>query len=139
MFTVRITGIDDVDNEEYTYTTFKEAEECMLKYVRSPSDLNQKVEVLENSSVIRMCILGRSGFSRWGRMRLDYLRQYDVQLYEKLRLSHELGAHLLQVEKNAQKTFDEILTMLQENGFSKFGGIAIMLAEEQALARHIYR
>ena len=55
---------------------------------------------------------------RWGKMRLEYLKEHRPGLYTRLILSGKLDSHLANVEEQAETRFDTVL-----DGFKRFYGI----------------
>ena len=64
---------------------------------------------------------------RWGRMRLEYLKEHRPGLYTRLILSGMLDSHLANVDEQAETRFDTVL-----DGYKRLYGISEQLkAEDQ--------
>ena len=46
---------------------------------------------------------------RWGKMRLEYLKEHRPGLYTRLILSGKLGSHLADVDEQAEVRFDAVM------------------------------
>ena len=64
---------------------------------------------------------------RWGKMRLEYLKEHRPGLYTRLILSGKLGSHLADVDEQAEVRFDVVM-----DGYKRLYGISEQIkAEEQ--------
>lgn len=64
---------------------------------------------------------------RWGKMRLEYLKEHRPGLYTRLILSGMLDSHLADVNEQAEVRFDAVM-----DGYKRLYGISEQLkAEEQ--------
>ena len=64
---------------------------------------------------------------RWGRMRLEYLKEHRPGLYTRLILSGKLGSHLADVDEQAEVRFDVVM-----DGYKRLCGISEQLkADDQ--------
>lgn len=64
---------------------------------------------------------------RWGKMRLEYLKEHRPGLYTRLILSGMLDSHLANVDEQAETRFDTVL-----DGYKRLYGISEQLkAEDQ--------
>ena len=64
---------------------------------------------------------------RWGKMRLEYLKEHRPGLYTRLILSGKLGSHLADVDEQAEVRFDAVM-----DGYKRLYGISEQIkAEDQ--------
>lgn len=50
---------------------------------------------------------------RWGRLHLDYIRDFKPKMYTELLLTHQLCTHVSDVDQRAQSRFETIVSELQ--------------------------
>lgn len=62
---------------------------------------------------------------RWGKMRLEYLKEHRPGLYTRLILSGKLGSHLADVDEQAEVRFDVVM-----DGYKRLYGISEQLKAE---------
>ena len=69
----------------------------------------------------------QSPIGRWGKMRLEYLKEHRPGLYTRLILSGKLGSHLADVDEQAEVRFDVVM-----DGYKRLYGISEKLkADDQ--------
>lgn len=141
MYNVRVIGADELQNEEYYYYKLEDAKKHLNCSKTEDPNLFHKIEIIDSENpdyVYDTVDRSEPLCGRWGRLRLDYLKNYATEQYRSLVSCGKLYKHLLQVEKDAQETFDNSLNAIQKSDLTVPHEFAIMNAEEKALQIHIY-
>ena len=142
MYIVRFVRTDGKCNEEYYYHELEQAKMHMNCFKEDGANLYERIEVIDFETpncVYDAIVFPCDNLGRWGRLRYEYLVNSSTEQYKGFVVSGELREHLIQVEQEAQETFEELLKVIQESDLSISYQLAIVIAEEYALKKHVYK
>ena len=139
MYLVRFLRKDDKPTEEYCYNELKDAREHFELFREDDSDLYQTIQIIEEGFENKEIDSFSFALGSWARLRLDYLREYCRDEYERLKEAGVLSEHLETIEQAAQQMFETTMEKLKASGVEMSQASMSMFSEEHTLEHIVFR
>ena len=139
MYLVRFLRKDGKPIEEYCYTELKDAREHFELFREDDSDLYESIQMIEEGIENKEIDSLSFALGSWARLRLEYLREYRRDEYERLKKAGVLAEHLATIEQAAQQMFETTMEKLKDLGVEMSQASISMFSEEYTLEQIVFR